>query len=100
IKGFNLRYLQKKAFEGRLPRYVYAQRKKGFSAPIGSWLRDDLEPLLRETLDDSILIQQGVFAPGPVMELIRQHKDRKADHTDQLWALAMFQLWFRAYGLT
>ncbi len=99
VNGFKLRYLQKEAFRGRLPDYVYAQPKKGFGAPVGGWLRSELEPLLNDFLNPSYLKAQGIFAPGPVGELIQRHKSRQEDHTDALWALIVFQIWGRAYGL-
>jgi asparagine synthase (glutamine-hydrolysing) len=100
IKGLTLRHLQKQAFRGRLPGYVYEQRKKGFGAPVGAWLRKELRGLLDDLLADSYLRAQGLFDVGAVRQLVRDHYARRSDHTDQLLALIMFQLWFRSYRLS
>ncbi len=100
VKGMQLRYLQRAAFAGKLPDYVFAQKKKGFGAPVGSWLRGDLAGLVQDLLGERQLREQGLFDPAPVAKLIEEHRERRQDHTDQLWALTVFQLWFRAYGLS
>jgi asparagine synthase (glutamine-hydrolysing) len=99
VNGLKLRYLQKETFRGRLPDYVYVQRKKGFGAPVGAWLREELAPLCTELLGEAYLRAQGLFSPAIVAELVRRHRARVEDHTDQLWALTVFQLWCRSYAL-
>lgn len=100
VRHLRLRHLQKEAFRGRLPSYVYARRKKGFGAPVGTWLRGELRPLVAELLAEPRLRSQGIFDPRTVARLVRDHMARKEDYTDQLWALVVFQLWLRAYGVT
>jgi len=92
--------MQKEAFRGHLPAYVYSQRKKGFGAPVGAWLRGELRPLLQELLAEPRLRSQGIFNARTVARLVRDHLTRKEDHSDQLWGLVAFQLWLEAYGLS
>lgn len=100
IRGMKLRHLQKRAFRGRLPDYVYEQRKKGFGAPVGVWLRRELRPLVDELLRGPYLQRQGIFNLERVTSLVEDHYLRRADYTDQLLSLIVFQLWFQAYGLS
>jgi len=100
IRHLELRYLQKEAFRGRLPPYVYSQRKKGFGAPVGAWLRNELRPLLEDVLAEPYLKSQGIFDPAVVRRMAHDHFRRSEDHTDQLWGLVVFQLWQRSYGLS
>jgi len=100
VKGTKLRHLQKQTFRGRLPDYVYAQRKKGFGAPVGVWLRNELRELVGDLLGEPYLAAQGIFNPRSVARLIHDHYAQRADYTDQLLALTVFQLWFRSYGLS
>lgn len=99
VKGTKLRYLQKETFRGRLPDYVYAQRKKGFGAPVGVWLRRELRDLVESVFGASYLKSQGIFSPASVRRLVDDHFSQRQDNTDQLLALAAFQLWFRNYRL-
>lgn len=100
VKGMKLRYLQKQTFRGRLPEYVFEQRKKGFGAPVGVWLRGELRDLVQELLGERHLTAQGIFDAAAVARLVRDHYAQRADYTDQLLALMVFQLWFRSYGLS
>jgi asparagine synthase (glutamine-hydrolysing) len=99
VNDMKLRYLQKQTFRGHLPGYVYEQRKKGFGAPVGVWLRHDLRGVVDDLLGEAHLRGQGLFNPGGVARLVRDHYSQRADYTDQLLALVVFQLWFRSYGL-
>jgi asparagine synthase (glutamine-hydrolysing) len=100
VKGMNLRYLQKQTFRGRLPSYVYEQRKKGFGAPVGVWLRNELRELVENLLGEPYLTAQGIFNPRAVATVVRAHYAQRADYTDQLLALMVFQLWYRSSSLT
>ena len=100
VKGLRLRHLQKEAFRGRLPDYVYEQRKKGFGAPVGVWLRNELRPMVAELLNESHLKAQGIFDPRCVARLVNDHYNQRSDYTDQLLSLIVFQLWYQAYGLS
>lgn len=98
VSHMQLRYIQKLAFRGRLPDYVYAQRKKGFGAPIGVWVRQQLEPMVRDLLGPERLREQGLFEPAGVSALIDTHFRREADNTDSILALLAFQVWCQQYG--
>lgn len=100
VKGMKLRHLQKETFRGRLPDYVFAQKKKGFGAPIGAWFRGELRHLVDDLLGDSFLAAQGIFNAGMISGLVRDHDLKRADHSDQLLALIVFQHWFRSHGLS
>lgn len=100
VKGMTLRHLQKQTFRGHLPDYVYEQRKKGFGAPVGVWLRNELRELVEDLLGEAYLKAQGIFNPRCVARLVRDHYGQQADYMDQLLALIVFQLWFRSYSLS
>ena len=88
IRNTKLRYLQKETFRGRFPGYVYSRRKKGFGAPVGVWLRNELREMVEELLGSRYLAGQGIFQPKPVARLVRDHYDRREDNTDQAPAAA------------
>ena len=81
-----------------LPREVIAGKKRGFSPPIGNWLRNELQPLTREVLSPAALRQQGYFRPDAVSLLIDEHAARKADNSRKIWALLTFSLWLDRYA--
>ncbi|MCB1859363.1 MAG: asparagine synthase (glutamine-hydrolyzing) [Gammaproteobacteria bacterium] len=97
IKGFTLRHLQKQAFQNRFPEYVFKQKKKGFGAPIGSWMRNELRELVTDLLGESHLKAQGIFNSKTIGVYLNDHFAMKQDYTDNLLALLTFQIWHEEY---
>lgn len=78
---------------GLLPDDVIHRRKKGFGAPIASWLCGPLAPLLRELLDPAALAAEGLLDGAVVQRLLDEHLARRANHKKALWQLLMWRLW-------
>jgi asparagine synthase (glutamine-hydrolysing) len=97
IRGLQMKYLLKKAFAPWLPEAILNRSKRGFGAPVGSWMRDQLNPLLADTLSPEQVRQRGLFRPEAVNQLIADHKAELADHTDHLLALVCLELWCRIF---
>jgi asparagine synthase (glutamine-hydrolysing) len=93
VRRFQLKHLLKKAAEQWLPRKIVYRQKRGFSVPIARWMREELRPLLDETLAEEKLKRQGLFNASFVRGLLREHWSGRADHRRTLWALLCFQLW-------
>ncbi len=91
------------AGEGKLPlRQALAARvgpavvttgKRGFSAPLGRWLTDELRPLVEETLLDPLHLGADLFDRVAVADLYTEHRSGARDHTKALWALITLQRW-------
>ena len=47
-----------------------SRRKQGFAPPIGSWIRDQLEERIRDTLATPTVRRRGVFDPPTVASLV------------------------------
>ncbi len=98
VRGFTLKYILKKAVERWLPKEIVYRQKRGFSVPIASWMRNELRPLVDETLGEEKLRRQGIFNVPFVRRLLNEHWSGKADHRKPLWTLFSFQLWFDRWG--
>ncbi|HEX5412775.1 MAG TPA: asparagine synthase (glutamine-hydrolyzing) [Terriglobia bacterium] len=94
VRGFKTKYILKKAAETWLPRKIVYRQKRGFTVPIASWLRNELYPLVAETLEEGKLKRQGLFNSANVQQMIREHSTAQADHRKALWTLLCFQLWY------
>ena len=55
IKGIKRKYILKKAVEQILPKEIIWRKKAGFSAPVRSWLRGALRPLVEDLLSEETL---------------------------------------------
>jgi len=94
VRRFQLKYLLKKAVERWLPREIVYRQKRGFSVPIASWMRNELRPLLDETLEEEKLRRARMFNAAFVRRLLEEHWSGKADNRKTLWTLLAFQLWY------
>jgi asparagine synthase (glutamine-hydrolysing) len=97
VHGLSMKYLLKKAVEPWLPAEILRRKKRGFGAPIGSWLRRDLDALVRDTLSEEQVRHRGLLDPAVVQEIIAAHRAQTQDHTDHLLALICLELWCRIF---
>jgi asparagine synthase (glutamine-hydrolysing) len=97
IRAGKTRYILKKALRGVLPKEILDRKKRGFGAPMGAWLRKELEPVMARLLDHEIVEKRGILDPHVVGGLVEDHRTRRADHTDQLMALITLELWCRLF---
>ena len=93
VRGFTMKYLMKKAVAPWLPREILERKKRGFGAPIGAWLRKDLQPMVSELLSEDQIRRRGLFHWPAIQRLISDHAAERSDHTDHLLALVMLELW-------
>ncbi|HUX09415.1 MAG TPA: asparagine synthase (glutamine-hydrolyzing) [Terriglobia bacterium] len=98
MRGFKGKYILKKAVEKWLPHKIVYRQKRGFTVPIASWIRNELRPLVAETLEEGKLKRQGLFNSAYVHQLLREHSSGRADHRKALWTLLCFQLWYDRWG--
>ena len=97
IKGLRRKYILKKAAEKFLPKEVIWRRKAGFSAPIRSWLRGALRPMVDDLLSEDTLRRRGLFQPEYVRELINGNLAGRDDHNLQVFQLLNLEIWMREF---
>jgi asparagine synthase (glutamine-hydrolysing) len=79
-----------------LPTEFDRQRKQGFSIPLGEWLKGGaFKALFNEVLRDP----ECSFDAGTVDSLLRG-QDKGRSNSERLFALVLFELWRREYGVT
>jgi asparagine synthase (glutamine-hydrolysing) len=97
VRGLTLKYLLKKAVAPWLPREVIERKKRGFGAPVGGWLRQDLKPLIHELLSETQVQRRGLFHWPAIQQLLTAHQEQRNDHTDRIFALIALETWCRVY---
>lgn len=97
IRGFTMKYLLKKAVAPWLPREVIERKKRGFGAPVGSWLRQDLQPLIQDLLSEEQVRRRGLFHWPAVESILKTHQEQRSDHSDHIFALIALEIWCRIY---
>lgn len=82
-----------KRFASRyLPRRIVFRRKRGLSVPLSAWLRGPLEPWVRERLRAG-RIEAAAVRTDAALDLLGEHRDRRADHARVLWTLVVLDEW-------
>jgi len=83
LKRYALRYL---------PPSIIHRRKRGLSVPLANWLRGPLTEWAETRLRNDLLATAGVSTRAAV-ELLEEHRQRRADHARPLWTLIVLSEW-------
>jgi asparagine synthase (glutamine-hydrolysing) len=98
VRGLSKKRLLRRAVEPLLPREILEGEKRGFSPPMGTWLRGELQPTAREALSAETVRRQGFFEPAAVTRLLDAHVAGTEDNSRKIWALLTFSLWHDRYA--
>ena len=97
LRGFKRKYILKRALEKVLPREVIWRKKAGFGAPIRSWLRGPLRPMIDELLSAETVKARGLFRPEEVKRIIEANLAGREDYNLQVFQLLNLELWQRQF---
>lgn len=89
------------AFRPLLPPELYNRPKKGFEIPLLDWFRKELWSTIDgDLLSDATVREQGIFDPAEVARLKAKLKSSNPEDSHAtIWALLVFQYWYRMYFL-
>lgn len=97
IKGLKRKYILKRAAERLLPKEVVWRKKAGFSAPVRSWLRGALKPMIDDLLSEETIKRRGLFDYGEVRRTIDLNDAGREDFNLQVFQLLTFEIWMREF---
>jgi len=96
-RGRTSKYLLKRYVEEALPASLVHRRKQGFDIPLARWLRRDLAGLGEDLLLSTRSQGRGYVRPETVRRIWLDHQRGVRDHSHQLWALMVLELWHRTF---
>jgi asparagine synthase (glutamine-hydrolysing) len=99
LRGLTRKYVLKRALEKVLPRDVVWRKKAGFGAPIRSWLRGPLRPLVNELLSEEIVQKRGLFRPAEVKRVVDANFSGREDFNLQVFQLLGLELWLQQFAI-
>jgi asparagine synthase (glutamine-hydrolysing) len=97
LRGLRRKYILKRALESVLPKDVIWRKKAGFGAPIRSWLRGPLRPLIDDLLSEEAVKRRGMFRPGEVRRVLEANFSGREDYNLQVFQLLGLELWHRTF---
>lgn len=93
LNGMTRKHVLRRIFKGVLPDRILNRPKKGFNIPVARWFRNELKPLLLDSLSPAKLQREGLFEPAAVQALLDDHFSGRRDNRKHLWTLLVFELW-------
>ncbi|TWU42798.1 asparagine synthase (glutamine-hydrolyzing) [Novipirellula artificiosorum] len=97
FRGRRGKLILQDTFGTMIPKSIFTRSKMGFGIPIAHWFRDELKPMVHETL----LADDARIAPlmrrETVAELVRAHEQNEHNHGYRLWNLLILEKWLRRW---
>jgi len=99
IDGSLKKRIVQDAFRSMLPAELYNRPKHGFEIPLLDWFRKELWGLINDDLlRRDFVEEQGIFDVETVEQLKKQlHSSNPEDSHATIWALIVFQYWWKKY---
>lgn len=97
MRGGEPKYILRRALEGLLPQEILERGKRGFGAPMGSWLKSELRPLRDELLSEPSITARGLLSPAAVRAVVSDHDAGREDYSDLLLVLINLEIWCRLF---
>jgi asparagine synthase (glutamine-hydrolysing) len=93
LSNNSTKYLLRKIAKPLIPKPIIKREKKGFPVPINHWFRGDLNKFSREVLLDPSGACRDFFDPGYISSLLENHTNGRADFSENIWNLLVFEYW-------
>ncbi|MBF0312906.1 MAG: asparagine synthase (glutamine-hydrolyzing) [Oligoflexia bacterium] len=89
--------LLRKTMEKYIPKSIYEDIKRGFSAPDASWFKGDSIDYVRKIVFDKNARIYDYFDYYSITGLIHEHLEGKQNRRLFLWSLLNFEWWLKIY---
>ena len=73
------------------------RRKAGVGAPVRSWLRGALRPLVDELLSEETVRRRGLFRPAEVRRVVAENLSGREDFSLHVLQLMTLEMWQREF---
>ncbi|TWU43415.1 Asparagine synthetase [glutamine-hydrolyzing] 1 [Novipirellula aureliae] len=97
FRGRRGKLILQDAFGSMIPPQIFTRKKMGFGIPIANWFRDELKPMVHDTLLASDSKLSTMMRPQAIAELVRSHEQNEHNHGYRLWNLLILEKWLRRW---
>jgi len=97
LRGFQGKYLHRKAVAKWLPKEFVYGKKNGFLNPFDKWLCGAMRPFINDCLLSETSVVSRYFNREYLRELFQQHLDNNEQHRRHIHLLLSFELWHRQF---
>ena len=92
--GFSTKKILKDVVYDYIPKPLMDRTKRGFSAPIVNWLKNDLKFLLYDVLNEKKIASQGIMDPLYIKSLLEEFSTNNSYYQNYIWSILQFQMWY------
>lgn len=96
-KGYESKYILKKAMEPYLSKEILYRKKQGFPTPLAIMFQGELKDYVTNIIDSELAASRGYFNQEEIKRLLKEHTSGSRDHHKILWQLLVLELWHREY---
>ena len=93
-RGRDQKIVLKRLLAFSLPRELWDHPKRGFSIPLGAWLRGPLRTWAEDLISPAALSKHDLLDRELVASTWAEHVADHRDWGSQLWNILMFQSWY------
>ncbi len=99
INGQMKKRILQDTFRNLLPPQLYKRPKHGFEVPLLKWFRTELKDMIaNDLLEKSFIEEQGIFDAEEIEKLKKKlFSANPGDVHANIWALIVFQWWWKKY---
>jgi asparagine synthase (glutamine-hydrolysing) len=80
-----------------IPEEIFNKPKKGFSVPIGDWLRNELKEDLLKTLTNDFLDSVLNLNVEIFKNQLDNHLKGKSDYSHNIWKMYVLAIWYQTF---
>ncbi|RUA33210.1 MAG: asparagine synthase (glutamine-hydrolyzing), partial [Bacteroidetes bacterium] len=95
ISGFNRKHLLKSIYADKLPKSVTQAPKTSFEAPLGNWLKNDFNALLKDLLFNPQAKIYSYVNYTEIMLLMKGAKYQERNTDYMIYALLVLEMWLQ-----
>lgn len=97
IKGFQTKYLLRKALSRFQPAEIAFGKKRGFTPPLALWIKKGLKDYMLSTLSKDSIAKVEFLNYVYIKKIIDDHLNGKAENSRLIWALIVLINWYQNY---
>lgn len=97
LRGNRGKRILQDTFGTMIPNEIFTRKKMGFGIPIGAWFRNELKPMVHDTLLASDAKVNRFLRPEAVSAMVKSHEASEQNHGYRLWNLLILELWLRRW---
>jgi asparagine synthase (glutamine-hydrolysing) len=96
-RGYEGKWILKKAMEQYLPKEVIYRPKTGFGAPLRRWMKNELSEIKQDLLSKESLSKRNIFDGDAIQKIIKEDANGKIDASYLLFSVLCIEIWCRKF---